>query len=106
VDHGTIFVAEARDIGLKCGFHDQRADHLYLDQLLHWVSQSSLEAAVLFAFKALSLFNPSVCTVTSVRAFLLLGHDGKGTGQISIGAAKRSMNRHPKERLGAFLREE
>jgi hypothetical protein len=52
------------------------------------------------------LFNLSVCTVTSVRAFLLLGHDGKGTGQISIGAAKRSMNRHPKERLGAFLREE
>src|ERR1700751_4739540 len=28
------------------------------------------------------LFNSSVCTVTSVRAFLLLGHDGKGTGQM------------------------
>jgi hypothetical protein len=41
--------AGARDIGLKCGFHDQRSDQLYLDQLLHWVSQSSLEAAVLLA---------------------------------------------------------
>ncbi|HWY93075.1 MAG TPA: amidohydrolase family protein [Chthoniobacterales bacterium] len=41
--------AGARDIGLKCGFHDQRSDHLYLEQLLHWVSQSSLEAAVLLA---------------------------------------------------------
>lgn len=41
--------AGTRDIGLNCGFDDPRFDQLYLDQLLHWVSQSSLEAAVLLA---------------------------------------------------------
>jgi hypothetical protein len=41
--------AGARDIGLECGFDDPRFDQLYLDQLLRWVSQSSLEAAVLLA---------------------------------------------------------
>jgi hypothetical protein len=49
-------------------------------------------------------FNSSVHTVTSGRAFLLLGeHCGKGRGQISIGAAKRrSINSHRKERFGAL----
>jgi hypothetical protein len=41
--------AGARDIGLNCGFDDPLFDHLYLDQLLHWISQSSLEAVVLLA---------------------------------------------------------
>lgn len=41
--------AGARDIGLNCGFDDPQFDRLYLDQLLRWVSQSSLEAAVLLA---------------------------------------------------------
>jgi hypothetical protein len=51
-----------------------------------------------------ALFNSSVHTVTSGRAFLLLGeHWGKGRGQISIGAAKRrSINSHRKERFGAL----
>ena len=41
--------AASRDIGLKCQFDDPEFDKMYLDQLLHWVSQSSLEAAVLLA---------------------------------------------------------
>ena len=41
--------AAARDMGLNCQFDDPRFDQMYLDQLLHWVSQSSLEAAVLLA---------------------------------------------------------
>jgi uncharacterized protein len=41
--------AGARDIGLNCGFADAHFDKMYLDQLVHWVSQSSLEAAVLLA---------------------------------------------------------
>jgi hypothetical protein len=41
--------AAARDIGLACGFDDADFDRIYLDQLLHWVSASSLEAAVLLA---------------------------------------------------------
>jgi uncharacterized protein len=41
--------AGARDIGLNCGFADADFDKMYLDQLVHWVSQSSLEAAVLLA---------------------------------------------------------
>src|ERR1700730_18186282 len=41
--------AGARDIGLKCGFDDPQFDQLYLDQLLRWVTQYSLEAAVLLA---------------------------------------------------------
>lgn len=41
--------AGARDIGLACGFDDADFDRIYLDQLLHWVSASSLEAAVLLA---------------------------------------------------------
>ncbi|MBV8353052.1 MAG: amidohydrolase family protein [Verrucomicrobia bacterium] len=41
--------AGARDIGLKCGFADSGFDRMYLDQLLHWLSTSSLEAAVLLA---------------------------------------------------------
>jgi hypothetical protein len=41
--------AGARDIGLKCGFDDPCFDQIYLDQLLRWVSESSLEAAVLLA---------------------------------------------------------
>jgi uncharacterized protein len=41
--------AGAREIGLNCGFADADFDKMYLDQLVHWVSQSSLEAAVLLA---------------------------------------------------------
>src|SRR6202049_5217813 len=41
--------AGARDIGLECGFDDLRFDELYLNKLLHWVSESTLEAAVLLA---------------------------------------------------------
>jgi uncharacterized protein len=36
-----------RDIGLNCRLDDSDFDRLYFDQLLHWLSQSSLEAAVL-----------------------------------------------------------
>jgi mannonate dehydratase len=36
-------------MGLDCQFDDPRFDQKYLDQLVHWVSQSSLEAAVLLA---------------------------------------------------------
>jgi predicted TIM-barrel fold metal-dependent hydrolase len=41
--------AGARDIGLICGFYDAEFDRMYLDQLLSWIDQSSLEAAVLLA---------------------------------------------------------
>ena len=41
--------AGARDIGLECGFGDLRFDELYLKKLLQWVSESTLEAAVLLA---------------------------------------------------------
>jgi uncharacterized protein len=41
--------AGARDIGLECGFGDLRFDELYLNKLLQWVSESTLEAAVLLA---------------------------------------------------------
>ena len=41
--------AGARDIGLTCGFDDAEFDRMYLDQLLSWIDQSSLEAAVLLA---------------------------------------------------------
>lgn len=43
--------AGARDIGLNCAFDDAHFDQMYLDQLVHWVSQSSLEAAVLLAYE-------------------------------------------------------
>jgi uncharacterized protein len=43
--------AGARDIGLNCAFDDAHFDQRYLDQLVHWVSQSSLEAAVLLAYE-------------------------------------------------------
>ena len=36
-----------RDIGLNCSSDDPNFDRLYLKQLLHWLSESSLEAAVL-----------------------------------------------------------
>ena len=36
-----------RDIGLNCSSADPNFDRLYLKQLLHWLSESSLEAAVL-----------------------------------------------------------
>jgi uncharacterized protein len=36
-----------RDIGLNCSSEDPNFDRLYLKQLLHWLSESSLEAAVL-----------------------------------------------------------
>ncbi len=39
------------DIGLSCSFDDPHFDKMYLDQLLQWVSQSSLEAAVLLAYE-------------------------------------------------------
>ena len=41
--------ASARDIGLECGFGDLRFDELYFNKLLQWVSESTLEAAVLLA---------------------------------------------------------
>src|SRR6516162_7881278 len=41
--------AGARDIGLECGFGDLRFDELYLNKLLEWASESTLEAAVLLA---------------------------------------------------------
>jgi hypothetical protein len=41
--------AGARDIGLECGFDDPRFDELYFNRLLRWVSESTLEAAVLLA---------------------------------------------------------
>ena len=41
--------AGARDIGRECGFGDLRFDELYLNKLLQWVSESTLEAAVLLA---------------------------------------------------------
>jgi len=41
--------AGARDIGLECGFAELRFDELYFNKLLQWVSQSTLEAAVLLA---------------------------------------------------------
>jgi uncharacterized protein len=41
--------AGARDIGLECGFDDLRFDELYLNKLLQWVSDSTLEAAILLA---------------------------------------------------------
>jgi uncharacterized protein len=41
--------AGARDIGLECGFDDLRFDELYLNKLLQWVMESTLEAAVLLA---------------------------------------------------------
>src|SRR5258708_8225199 len=43
--------AGVRDIGLSCSFDDPHFDKMYLDQLLQWVSQSSLEAAVLLAYE-------------------------------------------------------
>src|SRR3982074_3800163 len=43
--------AGARDIGLNCAFDDADFDQMYLDQLLHWVSQSSLGAVVLLAYE-------------------------------------------------------
>jgi hypothetical protein len=43
--------AGARDIGLNCTFNDPQFDQLYLDQLIHWGSQSSLEAAVLLPYE-------------------------------------------------------
>jgi uncharacterized protein len=36
-----------RDIGLNCSFVDPNFERLYLKQLLYWLSESSLEAAVL-----------------------------------------------------------
>jgi hypothetical protein len=42
--------AAARDIGLSCGFGDLDFDRLYVEQLLRWVEDSSLEAAVLLAY--------------------------------------------------------
>jgi predicted TIM-barrel fold metal-dependent hydrolase len=42
--------AAARDIGLSCDFGDMDFDHLYVEQLLRWVAESSLEAAVLLAY--------------------------------------------------------
>jgi hypothetical protein len=42
--------AAARDIGLRCGFGGARFDELYLKQLLHWLDDSSLSAAVLLAY--------------------------------------------------------
>jgi uncharacterized protein len=42
--------AAARDIGLRCGFDSVHFDELYLSQLLHWLDDSSLSAAVLLAY--------------------------------------------------------
>ncbi|MBV8968285.1 MAG: amidohydrolase family protein [Verrucomicrobia bacterium] len=45
-----FYRATVRDIGLGCDYDDPRFDELYLNCLVNWVEESSLESAVLLAY--------------------------------------------------------